>query len=88
MRTTKPTTTTTTTTTFLGCDSIELNLVLSLNGVANLFTQGGGQIFYVGGGGGYDDFDEEINVSEVSKLSAGTKILGVRMVLVFYICKL
>ena len=45
------------------------------------FTQErGGQTFYVGGGGAYDDVDEEIDVSETnifvsegSKLSAGAR---------------
>ena len=50
--------------------------------------RGGGQIFFVGGGGGYEDVDEEIDVSEASflvseanifvseasKLSAGAKV--------------
>ena len=30
--------------------------------------------FFVGGGGNYDDVDEEIDVSEASKLSAGARI--------------
>ena len=58
----------------------------------NIFaSRGGGQTFFVGGGSGYDDVDEEINVSEAnifvsevnifvsgaSKLSAGTRIFRV-----------
>ena len=31
----------------------------------------GGQTFFVGGGGGFDDVEEEIDVSEASKLFAG-----------------
>ena len=56
----------------------------------NIFTWEGGQTFYVGGGGAYDDVDEEINVSEAnflvseaSKLSAGARILGARRALKF-----
>ena len=33
-----------------------------------------GQTFFVGGGGGYDDVNEEIDVSEASMLSAGARI--------------
>ena len=41
----------------------------------NIFaSRGGGQTFFVGGGSGYDDVDEEINESEASKLSAGARI--------------
>ena len=57
----------------------------------------GGQTFFVGGSGGFDDFDEEIDVSEVnflvseanifvseaSKLSAGARILGAHRALKF-----
>ena len=57
----------------------------------------GGQTFYVGGGGAYDDFVKEMNVSEAnflvsaaniivseaSKLSAGARILGARRALKF-----
>ena len=35
--------------------------------------RGGGDIF-VGGGGGYVDVDEEMDVSKASKLSAGARI--------------
>ena len=51
-----------------------------VHGGQTFFTysrDGGGQTFYVGGSGGYDDIDKEINVSkedvlvsEVSKFSA------------------
>ena len=48
----------------------------------NHFTQGGGQTFSVGVGGGDDDVDGEENVreansyvSEVSNLSAGARII-------------
>ena len=34
----------------------------------------GGQTFFVGGGGAYDDVDEEMVVSEARKLSAGARI--------------
>ena len=51
-------------------------------GGQTFFTQRGGQAFVVGGGGGYEDVDEEIDVSEASflviqasKLSAGARIL-------------
>ena len=54
-----------------------------------LHREGGRQTFFVGGSGGYDDVDEEIDVSEASflmseanifvseasKLSAGARIL-------------
>ena len=50
----------------------------------------GGQTFYVGGSGGFDDVDEEIDVSEAnflvseaSKLSAGARILGAHRALKF-----
>ena len=61
-------------------------------------TEGrGGQTFFVGGGGGFRDVDEEIDVSEAnfpvseanilvseaSKLSAGARILGARRALKF-----
>ena len=43
--------------------------------------QGWGQTFHVGGGGGYDEVDEEMDVSqanilvsELSKLSTGARI--------------
>ena len=64
----------------------------------NIFpTQVGGQTFFVGGSGGFDDVDEEIDVSEAnfllsevnifvskaSKLSAGARILGARRALQF-----
>ena len=35
----------------------------------------GGQTFFVGVSGAYDDVDEEMVVSEASKLSAGARIL-------------
>ena len=58
---------------------------------------GGRQTFYVGGGGAYDDVDEEMDVSEAkfhvsaanifvseaSKLSAGARILRARRALKF-----
>ena len=51
-------------------------------GVQSFYTGRGEQIFYDGGAGGYDDFEEEMNVNEanflvskVSKLSAGARIL-------------
>ena len=51
---------------------------------------GGRQTFYVGGGGAYDDVDEEMNVSEAnflvsaaSKFSAVARILGARRALKF-----
>ena len=50
-------------------------------GGTNIFTLRGGPTFYVGGGGAYDDVDEDIDVSEgnilvckASKLSAGARI--------------
>ena len=37
-------------------------------GGANIFVSwGGGQTFFVGGGGSYDDVDEEIDVSEARR---------------------
>ena len=43
----------------------------------NIFTlREGIQTFYVGGGGSYDDVDEEMDVSKARKLSAGARILG------------
>ena len=33
-------------------------------GGTNIFTLRGGQTFFVGGGGGFDDVEEEIDVSE------------------------
>ena len=45
-------------------------------GGTNIFdTQGGDKIFFVGGGGAYDDADEEMVVSKASKLSTGARIL-------------
>ena len=58
---------------------------------------GRGQTFFVGGGGGFGDVNEEIDVSEAnflvseanisvseaSKLSAGARILGARRALKF-----
>ena len=42
--------------------------------MTNIFTsREGRQTFYVGGGGSYDDVDEELDVSEASKLSAGAR---------------
>ena len=53
----------------------------SWGGGQTFFTDRGGQTFYVGGGGAYDDVDEEVDVSKVnflvseaSKLSAGARI--------------
>ena len=50
--------------------------------VCYFLYQVGRQTFFVGGSGGYDDVDEEIEVSkanflvsEASKLSAGARIL-------------
>ena len=37
-------------------------------GGTNIFASRGGQKFFVGGGGGYDDVDEEIDVSEANSL--------------------
>ena len=34
---------------------------------------GGGATSYVGDGGGYDDVNEDFDVSEASKLSTGTR---------------
>ena len=60
-----------------------------MGGRTNIFaSRGGGQIFFVGGSGGYEDVDEEIDVSEAgflvseanifvseaSKLSTGARI--------------
>ena len=56
-----------------------------LGGGDKIFTCGGGQTFYVRGGGAYD-VDEEMVVSEVSKISAGAKgpeILVIYMVTSF-----
>ena len=57
------------------------NIFVSRGG-QSFYTERGEQIFNVGGGGGYDDFDEEMNVNEanflvskVSKLSAGARTL-------------
>ena len=41
----------------------------------HFYIEVGGQTFYVGGSGGYYDVYEEMDVSEVSKLSAGARIL-------------
>ena len=43
-------------------------------GGTKIFTWGG-QTSYVGGVGGYDDVDKEMDLSEASKLSAGARIL-------------
>ena len=50
-------------------------------GGTNIFTSRGGQTFFVGGSGAYDDVDEEMVVSianflmsEASKLPAGARI--------------
>ena len=57
----------------------------SHTGGTNIFALRGGQTFFVGGGGGHDDVDEEMYVSKAkflvskaSKLSAGARILGAR----------
>ena len=54
---------------------------LHTGGGTNILTQRRGQTFYVGGSGGYDDVNEEMDVreanffvSEVSKLSARARI--------------
>ena len=61
------------------------------------FTHRGDKLFFAGGGGGFDDVDEEtdvskanflvsaanIFVSEACKLSAGARILGARRALKF-----
>ena len=66
-------------------------------GGKHFYIEGGGQTFFVGGSGGFDDVDEEIDVSEAnflvnegnilvseaSKLSAGARILGTRWALKF-----
>ena len=53
--------------------------------------RGSGKTCFVGGGGGFDDVEEEIDVSEAnilvsraSKLSAGARILGAHRSLKFY----
>ena len=61
----------------------------------NIFTWGGGQTFFDGGGGAYDNVDEEMDVSEANilvseegKLSAGARIFRGPYgpeILVFYI---
>ena len=43
----------------------------------NIFaSRRGGQTFFVGGGAGYDDVDEEIDVSEANFLVSKANILG------------
>ena len=62
----------------------------SISGYIQTFLLGRGHKFFVGGSGGFDDVDEEIDVrkanffvSEASKLSAGARILGVHRALKF-----
>ena len=43
-------------------------------GGTNIFTSRRVLTFYVGGDGGYDDVDKEMDVSEASKRSAGARI--------------
>ena len=38
--------------------------IFHTQGGTNIFTLRGGQTFFVGGGGGFDDVEEEIDVSE------------------------
>ena len=40
----------------------------------NIFTLEGGQTFYVGGGGAYDDGDEEMAVTEANTFVSGANI--------------
>ena len=41
----------------------------------NIFTlRRGGQTFYIGCSGGYDNVNKEMDVSKANKLSAGTRI--------------
>ena len=41
----------------------------------NIFTsKRGGQTFYIGCSGGYDNVNKEMDVSKANKLSAGTRI--------------
>ena len=47
---------------------------LHRGGGANIFAFRGGQTFFVGGSGAYNDVDEEMVVSDASKLSAGARI--------------
>ena len=61
-----------------------------IEGGTNILPGQGGQTFYVGGGGAYDDDSEEMDVSEAnflvseaSKLSVGARILGARRALKF-----
>ena len=42
-----------------------------MRGRQTFLLLGEGQTFFVGGGGGFDDVEEEIDVSEASKLFAG-----------------
>ena len=45
------------------------------DGGTNIFhSQGGGQTFFVGCGGGYDDVDEVMNVSEANILASEASI--------------
>ena len=55
----------------------------SISGYIQTFLLGRGQTFFVGGSGGFDDVDEEIDVSKASKLSAEARILGARRALKF-----
>ena len=40
------------------------------------YTQGGGQTIFVGGGGGYDDVDEEMDVNKANFLVSDARIFG------------
>ena len=55
--------------------------IFTLRGDKHFCIKGGDKIFFVGGGGAYDDVDEEMDVreadifvSKASKLSAGARI--------------
>ena len=54
---------------------MEGQIFFSHRGGTNLFAlRAGGRKFFVGGGGGYDDVDEEIDVSEASFLVSEANI--------------